>query len=199
MATPSFAAVVRADLARLATANCKEVAKTYNISIRPGASSATIQCQVRKHLQQFLGPAESAKDGASADHTQGSGAAARSGASEGVQLPIGEAGCLPSKRLSFSTVVQSPGGPRLTPLGRVPKPRTPLTSPDAVLQETGGGPASGPPSREQGEALDTAQQLPAAAVSDAARPSLEQRVAELEAAAAARDQRMAQLEAHRAG
>lgn len=143
--TPGFRAQLEADL-KLAEScsslsQLKGLAKRYQLQLRPNSSFFNVQDKLKKHLVSLNGTSPNYHSAQVEDEPQGSAAAAFSpitSLKNPLYLDDGERSPIPAHRLSYSAVL-SPAGPKgmskLSVLGSVIKPKSPLTKAASVMQE----------------------------------------------------------------
>lgn len=185
--TPSFRLGLQDDLLLLkddsiTLAQLRELASRRLVTLRSGVSYSVAKKIIKKNLTDRLDEIRGGRSVDDARPGQGSAAAAASISSTLPESPD-SASPLLGHRLSYSAAVVQPSASRMTPLGKVPKPRTPLaplTSPSASLQEGQG---------DRGEAPNAAQRaadanIPAQAAGSSSSDTisqLQQRLSDTEA------------------
>ena len=145
--TPGWDARLQADLAAARTASAlkplRELGRRYNVQFPPSISVQDAKSRVANHIAHL---AKSTVAGTPEDDPQGSGR--NNSPANSLFEGVGPQGSPVAARLSYSQVAGAAHGMpsaagRLTPLGKAPKSRTPLTTPSAAVQEAGPGPELG--------------------------------------------------------
>ena len=194
-------------LDQLSLVELRQLASKYAVSYPAGMPRTTLISRTRKHIEGLKatangrGSRRSRSAGAITSHNEPQGSAAAASSASSV-LPECPASASPLKvhRLSYSAVAAQPVGSRLTPLGKVPKPRTPsaslTTSPVAVQEAQGeAGEVAAAPLRQLIASIPAQPDCSCSSSSSDAIRQLEQRVSHQEAQLSQQAAQISELQA----
>ena len=186
--TPSFRLGLQDDLLLLkddsiTLAQLRELASRRLVTLRSGVSYSVAKKIIKKNLTDRLDEIRGGRSVDDARPGQGSAAAAASVSSTLPESPD-SASPLLGHRLSYSAAVVQPSASRMTPLGKVPKPRTPLaplTSLSASLQEAQGDRGEAPTAAQRAADANIPAQAAGSSSSSDTISQLQQRLSDTEA------------------